>query len=137
MDDGDGLHVLPVLIRLSRKTRPDPSLKSKAKPTSSAIPTGRFLSARERANRPKSSVSKMEVETKEKEYERKDICVGDVVRINGKIDEWSRKRDGVVEWVRQVIIDDASGGSIGGSKPHFSNDMRDFSQVIWSMLIWM
>jgi hypothetical protein len=49
-----------------------------------------------------------------KVYERKDVRVGDTVRIIGKVDEWwRRKAGGGGEAVRQVVVDEGSGGSIG------------------------
>ncbi|EIW70273.1 hypothetical protein TREMEDRAFT_62034 [Tremella mesenterica DSM 1558] len=47
-----------------------------------------------------------------KMYEKKDIRVGDVVRVVGKVDEWQRRRNGAGEWVRQVVVEDGGGGSI-------------------------
>lgn len=47
-------------------------------------------------------------------YEHLDIRVGDTVRVVGRIEEWRRgKADGSGEWVRQVVVADGSGGSIG------------------------
>lgn len=53
---------------------------------------------------------------KVKMYQRKDIAVGDVVRVVGKVDEWARKKPTGLEWVRGVTVEESGGGSIGKSK---------------------
>lgn len=50
-------------------------------------------------------------------YVSKDIRVGDTVRVVGRINEWPRQRQGgQKEWVREVVVDEGSGGSIGKSR---------------------
>ena len=54
-------------------------------------------------------------QAKVKMYQRKDIAVGDVVRVVGKVDEWARKKPTGLEWVRGVTVEESGGGSIGMS----------------------
>lgn len=46
-------------------------------------------------------------------YVRKDVRVGDVVRIIGRVNEYPRRKPHRMEWVREVVVDEGSGGSIG------------------------
>lgn len=46
---------------------------------------------------------------KEKEYIRKDIRVGDTIRVRGRIDEY-RRGDG---WCRVVVVEPGNGGVVG------------------------
>lgn len=111
MDDGDGLHVLPVTVRLPLFTVP-------SKPTPNPTPGGKssahFLTARERkAERRKAPPPPPPLM---KVYARDDVRVGDTIRVIGRVDEWQRRKvGGEVEWVRQVVVEEGAGGSIGTS----------------------
>ena len=75
-----------------------------------------FLSAKERKDQRKAAMTASTVSTKNmgKVYLRKDVMVGDTVRIVGRVNEFPRKRaGGVLEWFREVVVDEGSGGSIG------------------------
>ena len=50
--------------------------------------------------------------------------MGDTVRVVGRIDEWQRRKaSGQTEWVRQVIVEEGAGGSIGKSS-HRIEDVK-------------
>lgn len=44
---------------------------------------------------------------------KRDIRVGDTVRVVGKVDEFMRTNVEGKEWVRRLWVDESSGGSIG------------------------
>lgn len=46
-------------------------------------------------------------------YYRKDIRVGDVVRVIGKVDEWARNKPTGKEWVRGITVEEGAGGVVG------------------------
>ncbi|WWD01786.1 hypothetical protein V866_008732 [Kwoniella sp. B9012] len=120
LDDGDGQHVLPVLLRLSPIAHTHNSSASRSKSntdkTVSARTTFATLSEREsRAYTKRKAPEENQWNTNgyPKIFQRKDIRVGDTVRIIGKVDEWMRKKsDGSGEWVRQVVVDENAGGFI-------------------------
>ncbi|KAK8870070.1 hypothetical protein IAR55_000640 [Kwoniella newhampshirensis] len=124
LDDGDGEHVLPVLIRLSlvKLSTRNPV---EAKPTD-RVPSAAFASAATRNAAKRKAIDECDsngypVPVKRaplKVYDRKDVRVGDTVRIVGKIDEWQRRKaSGEVEWVRQVVVEEGAGGSIFAVDP--------------------
>jgi hypothetical protein len=54
-----------------------------------------------------------------KTFVRKDVSVGDTVRVVGRLDEYARKKaGGEVEWVRGLYVEQGSGGSIGACISH-------------------
>lgn len=146
VDDGDGKHVLPVTVRLplvaispSQGSIPTSAsasrqTQSQARTETQTQGTQHFISAKERKAARKAAVleqahaesqaqarvqAKASSKGKEKEYVRDDVRVGDTVRIRGRIDEYRRG----VEWVRVVVVEVGSGGSVGMSpfcKLHFS-----------------
>lgn len=142
MDDGDGRSVLPVTVKLPLVTVPSGRSKGTANPSpsltastvSQSVDTTRnstFLTAKERkalrraAALEDASQAKAKGKGKEKfppikAYQRKDVQVGDVVRVVGRLDEWYRRNTHSVgleggggEWVRSVVVDEGAGGSIG------------------------
>jgi len=64
------------------------------------------------------AVSTGKSKEKEKEnvkgYVRNDVRVGDTLRVRGRIDEY--RRGG--EWIRVVVVEPGSGGSVGMSSFH-------------------
>ena len=111
MDDGDGLHVLPVTMRLPLITIP-----SKApNPTKfDHGPPQHFVAARQREALRRKAPAPPPPPLKV--YERKDVRVGDTVRVIGRVDDWQRRKStGALEWIRQVIVEAGAGGSIGAS----------------------
>lgn len=105
MDEGNGVTVLEVVVRLAQIEIPRPKVKSKPVMRSST-----FRSRMERRNDPSSSTGSGLPAADNQLYMRPDIRVGDTVRVVGRVDEWSR---GKKEWVRQLSVDMASGlGSI-------------------------
>ena len=116
LDDGDGEHVLPITIKLSLVTIVQPTSPSKGDEASSITKT--FVSAKERKAQRRQAALANAVSTAAKRapikvFERKDVRVGDVVRIVGKVEEWQRRNSEGVQWVRQVVVTDAAGGSVG------------------------
>ena len=95
---------------MASKTQPVPS---DPPPTSSS----HFLSARERkAAKRKALAETIPAGPRDpiKVYARKDVRVGDTVRVIGRVDEWMRRKTGgEAEWVRQVIVEEGAGGSVG------------------------
>jgi hypothetical protein len=118
VDDGDGQHVLPITIRLP--LIPSSSLTSKARAdplqnetTVSFSSSRTFRTSKERKLNPRSTTASTS-NTNTKTYARKDIRVGDTVRVVGRIEEWARRKaSGGLEWVRGVGADQGQGGSIG------------------------
>ncbi|KAK4685923.1 hypothetical protein P7C73_g4211, partial [Tremellales sp. Uapishka_1] len=107
VDDGDGMHVLPVTVRLKLlETKSKIAVKSppKARPT-------HFLSSYERelAKQRQRQQPVIPILPPEPTYERKDIRVGDTVRIVGRVEEWRRKGG---DWVREVVVDPSSGSVV-------------------------
>ena len=123
LDDGDGEHVLPVTIKLSlvtivQPTRSSAALTSPSKGDEASSSTKTFVSAKERKAQRRQAALANAVSTAAKRapikvFERKDVRVGDVVRIVGKVEEWQRRNSEGVQWVRQVVVTDAAGGSVG------------------------
>ncbi|WWC61486.1 uncharacterized protein I303_104070 [Kwoniella dejecticola CBS 10117] len=127
LDDGDGEHVLPTLIRL----HPVPSLAhphtsvSKSviepKPAAQTFATASERRIAKRKATEEALASERAQKAKwssTKRFQTKDIRVGDTVRIVGKVDEWMRRKaDGSSEWVRQVVVDENAGGSICAVDP--------------------
>jgi hypothetical protein len=137
VDDGDGNHVLPVTIRLPLVTinplatpTPTPTPASRLVQTQTQTQTKtqtqstHFIPAKERKalrkialleSQLQSQIKEKEKEkvmkVKEKEYLRNDVRVGDTVRVKGRIDEYKRGSG----WVRVVVVEPGSGGSIGMS----------------------
>lgn len=111
VDDGDGTHVMPVTIRLSLVAVPLLSLL----PSKGDIPArSTFLSAKQRKAERRIAEAQVKPRIPVKAYARKDVRVGDVVRVVGKLDEWQRRKaGGEVEWVRQVVVEEGSGGRVG------------------------
>lgn len=136
MDDGDGVHILPVTIRL-------PLVNVNVNPASTSTVTlhsaqsqktqerTHFTSSKERKALRKAAFLESQshphpqaeaeaqknplvVKKKEKEYARNDIRVGDTVKVKGRIEEFRR---GNGEWVRQVVVEPGSGGFIGTPYP--------------------
>ena len=137
MDDGDGVHILPVTIRLplvNVNVNPAPtstitqySAQSETQSRKETQTQGRthFTSSKERKalrkaafleSQPEAQAQKnpLVVRKKEKEYARNDIRVGDTARVKGRIEEFRR---GNGEWVRQVVVEPGSGGCIGTPYP--------------------
>ena len=125
VDDGNGETVLPVTVELRRPSNaPAPKNASKTVQPAEAAEdssTRYFLPARERKAQRKAAAeaARQAVEEARKAkimaatYEQLDIRVGDTVRIVGRIEQWSRRRqDGSADGVRQVVVADGSGGSI-------------------------
>ncbi|WVQ70462.1 uncharacterized protein L199_008689 [Kwoniella botswanensis] len=120
LDDGDGQHVLPVLLRLSpiAHTHNSSSSRSKSKTDKAVFARTTFATLSERESRAYAKRKAYEENWSNtngypKIFQRKDIRVGDTVRIIGKVDEWMRKKsDGSGEWVRQVVVDENAGGFI-------------------------
>lgn len=132
VDDGDGMHVLPITIKLSPVTVSQSTTAAASKAQTDPRPSRRdtFPSKEERLAR-KTAKAVEEVAHKEargeastsakdglgsktKTYVRKDIRVGDTVRVIGRIDEYARKKaSGELEWVRTLWVEEGSGGSIG------------------------
>ncbi|WWC85165.1 uncharacterized protein L201_000022 [Kwoniella dendrophila CBS 6074] len=117
IDDGDGQHVLPVLVRLqpttSRNNVPIKKTSEKSSGNQTFAPASERRLAKRKATEEALEAERVAKWSKTKTFEKKDIKVGDTVRIIGKIDEWMRKKsDGSTEWVRQVVVDDNAGGSI-------------------------
>ncbi|WVW83510.1 hypothetical protein I302_105531 [Kwoniella bestiolae CBS 10118] len=119
LDDGDGQHILPSLIRLSPiNTSSTSTFTSK----SSKPPSTSFATASERRLAKRKAIEEAEEASRSnrsnfngypRAFQRRDIRVGDTVRIIGKVDEWMRKKsDGSSEWVRQVVVDENAGGCI-------------------------
>ena len=113
VDDGDGRCVLPVTMFLTLQTiKP---IFTKGDTTDSHT----FLTAKQRKDQRREASrnhtgAKMKNEVKG--YARKDIRVGDTVRIVGRVNEYPRRKaGGEMEWVREVVVDEASGGSVGKS----------------------
>nr|XP_031858589.1 uncharacterized protein CI109_005969 [Kwoniella shandongensis]KAA5525661.1 hypothetical protein CI109_005969 [Kwoniella shandongensis] len=124
LDDGDGEHVLLVLIRLSVVKTFKYSTSSKPLPVQ--VPSAAFVSAANRNASKRKAIEECDsngypIPIKRapiKVYDRKDVRVGDTVRIVGKIDEWQRRKaSGEVEWVRQVVVEEGAGGSIAVVDP--------------------
>ncbi|ORY23699.1 hypothetical protein BCR39DRAFT_345336 [Naematelia encephala] len=116
LDDGDGQAVLPITVRLSQAKSVMQS--SSLSPTKAPTAT-HFSTAQERKKQRKAAaVAQSELKTAKtqalgKVYERKDVRVGDTVRVVGKVDEWMRRKAvGSGEWVRQVVVEEGTGGSI-------------------------
>jgi hypothetical protein len=150
VDDGDGIHILPVTVRLPLvNVNPASSTTTQAPSQTQALTqtrtqttttTRHFIPAKERKALRKiaflesqlasQSQSQSQAQTqknpllkkKEKEYQRNDIRVGDTVRIKGRIEEFRR---GNGEWVRQVVVEPGSGGFIGTS-------YRLYGEVDWA-----
>jgi hypothetical protein len=135
VDDGDGLHVLPITIKLSPVTVSQSTTAAASKAQTDPGPSKRdiFPSKEERLARKRakaveelahkearseaSTSAKDGLGTKTKTYVRKDIRVGDTVRVIGRIDEYARKKaSGELEWVRTLWVEEGSGGSIGESE---------------------
>ncbi|WWD10525.1 hypothetical protein V865_008661 [Kwoniella europaea PYCC6329] len=120
LDDGDGQHVLPVLLRLASITHTHNSSSSRSKSNTDKAVSARtsFVTRSERESRAYAQRQAPEENWSNtngypKIFQRKDIRVGDTVRIIGKVDEWMRKKsDGRGEWVRQVVVDENAGGFI-------------------------
>ena len=127
MDDGNGDTVLPVTIRLPVRDLSS-VLKGKRKQMGHSRDdgtpeTGHFVSAKERKAQRRAAAAVQAFEEDEQErvkfrssfkvYDRKDIRVGDTVRVVGRVDEWMRKKaDGSSDWVRQLAVDEGFAGSI-------------------------
>jgi hypothetical protein len=149
VDDGDGIHILPVTVRLplvnvNPASTTTPTTQSLAETqaqahTQTQTPTQRhFIPAKERKALRKiaflesqlasqsQSQSQMQkkpmIVKKEKEYQRNDVRVGDTIRVKGRIEEYKR---GNGEWVRQVVVEPGSGGFIGMS-------YRLYGEVDWA-----
>jgi len=112
-DDGDGQHVLQVTVYLPLHVPAVPAVEGI---TSRAGET--FLSAKERKEQRKIATEAASAKkAEEKFYLRKDVVVGDTVRIVGRVNEFPRRRaGGVLEWFREVVVDEGSGGSLGESR---------------------
>ncbi|WOO83405.1 uncharacterized protein LOC62_05G006931 [Vanrija pseudolonga] len=113
LDDGDGAHVLQVVVRLA-KVEPPPTTKVVA---AVAVPVNpNFLTAKERKAMRKAaaaaeaaSLAAARSTAPGPTFHRPDVRVGDTLRVVGRVDEWARRRNGGEEWVRQVFVDEASG----------------------------
>ena len=141
VDDGDGVHILPVTIRLplvNVNVNPAPtstitqySAQSETQSRKETQTQGRthFTSSKDRKAlrkaaflesqlhpraEPEAQKKPLVVKKKEKEYARNDIRVGDTARVKGRIEEFRR---GNGEWVRQVVVEPGSGGCIGTPYP--------------------
>ncbi|OCF31473.1 hypothetical protein I316_06875 [Kwoniella heveanensis BCC8398] len=142
LDDGDGMHVLPILIRLPHVPIPLPAAPSPKKRkngsshsssrtsrrtddsthTNATTDTTTSSTSASTSLRGATSTSKWQyysagsassATSNHKVFEYKDIRVGDTLRVVGKVDEWFRKKaDGSGEWVRQVVVDENAGGSV-------------------------
>lgn len=113
MDDGDGQHVIPVIIHLPQKKVP---VESPA-PSPTAADSLVFKSAKERKAERSKTIHLPPALRKGvppvKTYVRYDIRVGDTVRVVGRMDEWGRKRpNGDIDWVRNVVVEEGSGGKL-------------------------
>lgn len=112
-DDGDGQHVLQVTVYLPLHTPAVPAVEGI---TSRAGET--FFSAKERKEQRKIAAEAASAKKAEQKfYLRKDVIVGDTVRIVGRVNEFPRRRaGGVLEWFREIVVDEGSGGSLGESR---------------------
>ena len=136
MDDGDGVHILPVTIRLplvnvnvnhaststiSHHSAQSQKTQERTHFTSSkerrALRNAAFLESQLHPHpqaEAEAQKNPLVVKKKEKEYARNDIRVGDTARVRGRIEEFRR---GNGEWVRQVVVEPGSGGCIGTPYP--------------------
>lgn len=131
VDDGDGKHVLPITVRLPLVTitpsilppAPTPRQPQSQSQVGTQSQGTHFIPAKERKALRKLAVlesqaqaelkgkSKGKEKEREKGYRRNDIRVGDTLKVRGRIDEY--RRGG--EWVRVVVVEPGSGGSVGES----------------------
>jgi hypothetical protein len=136
VDDGDGKHVLPVTVRLPLVTITPSTLPPTPTPRQTQTQSGtqrertHFIPAKERKALRKLAVLESQAQSrsqtqsqaqgkggkekekeKEKGYRRNDVRVGDTLKVRGRIDEY--RRGG--EWVRVVVVEPGSGGSVGMS----------------------
>lgn len=119
--------MLPLTVRLHLVKAPPASAKTAVTgPTGSTSSSSstHFVSAKERkaaraaaarAAAEEAEIAKPRIPAKV--YGRKDIRVGDTVRVVGKVEEYARQRDEALEWVRTVTVEEQSGGSIGEARP--------------------
>ncbi|KAL1406119.1 hypothetical protein Q8F55_007802 [Vanrija albida] len=122
LDDGDGVHVLQVVVRLAKAEAKAPKAQV-APPVTNTNST--FLTAKDRKAMRKAAVAAAAAEAAARNTpaaptsQRPDIRVGDTLRVVGRVDEWARRRGaGREEWVRQVFVDEASGsGSLNVVDP--------------------
>lgn len=115
--------MLPLTVRLQLVKARETSSKSAGSSSNVLEPpvaSTHFISAKERkfarAAAAREAAEEAELarpRTRAKVFDRKDIRVGDTVRVIGKVEEYARQRDGALEWVRTVTVEEQSGGSIG------------------------
>lgn len=106
VDDGDGSTVVAVRCFLPI-IPPKPVDKPPIRSSSTYMTKGE----REAAKKAEAEAGAAERELP-KVYERKDIQVGDVVRVIGRVDEYGRRKETHTEWVRGVTVQEGQGGSI-------------------------
>jgi len=137
VDDGDGKHVLPITVRLPlvnitpstlppiptpRQTQSQTQVQSQGKGTHfipakerKALRKLAFLESQSQAQSQSQDLLKGKGKGKETEkvkgYRRNDVRVGDTLKVRGRVDEY--RRGG--EWVRVVVVELGSGGSVGMS----------------------
>lgn len=115
MDDGNGAYVLLVTktLRYELVDRMHKQGQDILTPTSTEPIRQRYLTLAER--RKLLDQQKM---TKVKRHTYPDIVVGDIVRVRGRLKEWSRRNG---EVMREVVVDQE--GSVGKSclEPQFGN----------------
>lgn len=127
VDDGDGSCVMPVKYYLPRigggsqasRVAPTPTPIS-VPPTQTPVTGSRktFTTVAERRVKEEAAAQAVFEATQVKRapvkvFQSKDIRVGDVVRVIGKIDEWARVKKTGREWIRGVTVEEGAGGRIG------------------------
>lgn len=106
VDDGNGTYVLPVSKTLKHELV-DRKHQAPVQPLLSEPPLSRqrYISV---ADQQKREIKEAKTNTKSKRHLYPDISVGDIVRIRGRMKEWSRRNG---EVIREVVVDQ-DGGSI-------------------------
>ena len=113
VDDGDGNAVLPVRYQLPRVVKP----VSPKKPVK-VWDRSTFVSAKDRkaelaAEADKEVDASFAKRPPAQLYQTRDIRVGDIVRVVGKVDEYARRKPTGLEWVRGVTVEEGAGGRVG------------------------
>lgn len=104
VDDGNGSFVLPVskTLKYDLVNRKRPAHVETSLPEFSKANGERYVTIADR---------KKQAKTKVKRHRYPDLSVGDIVRIRGRMKEWSRRNG---EVIREVVVDQ-DGGSLSES----------------------
>ncbi|ORX39576.1 hypothetical protein BD324DRAFT_614216 [Kockovaella imperatae] len=150
LDDGDGKHVLPLILRFRELEKAEHSahtMTHRRDPSAAAMNEtetsgSKFFMPKKDRKALRKAAALEEIKYADKlsfakhrtpTFEQVDVRVGDTVRIIGRVEEKQRKRaDLCLERIRQVVVAEGLGGSLSVVDPDEQYDHAQMCAELWA-----